>query len=232
MNTQNTEKIVMSREQVRKFDQWAINKIGIPGSILMENAGGGAARILMELYPEESNSILILCGCGNNGGDGFVVARHLLNEGYQVEVVVLGSVEKIKGDAKVMLESLRKISDKLCSIVPNSQSRLENLTDRISHSTVVVDAIFGTGFKGELRSGYGELFSIINDSGKEIFAIDIPSGLDCDLGIPLCECVKSRHTATFVAIKKGFQNPAAQAYTGEVSVVSIGVAVQLKPRKG
>ena len=212
------DKTVMSRQQVRSYDERAI-KLGVPSVVLMENAGRGCAEIIKKRYKIDGK-VAIICGAGNNGGDGFVISRHLRLCGIDNKCFVLAKREKIKGDANVNLRILENLAVDICMTEPESLAQNNDLFDKTS---LIVDAIFGTGLEGDVRERYLSLFSAINNSGIAVFAVDIPSGLDCDSGVPHKAAIKAEATATFVAMKKGFQNPQAKAYTGEVFVTHIGV---------
>jgi len=215
--------VVMSRDEVRAFDAWAINELGIPGAVLMENAGRSCAELIKEKLADAAKpKVCIFCGTGNNGGDGYVIARHLLNSGFEVVVVICGDRGKIKGDAKINLDILEGLGQQV------EQLNLDDdVTGQVGSFTggagMLVDAIFGTGLSGQLNSKYKALIESINSRGCPIVAVDIPSGLDCDTGEPLGAAVKADYTVTFVAVKKGFNSAKAKAYTGEVFVASIGV---------
>ncbi|MHC4637708.1 MAG: NAD(P)H-hydrate epimerase [Planctomycetota bacterium] len=215
---------VMTRREVRAFDEWAINELGIDGTVLMENAGRSCAELIVEkLLKAAESSVCILCGTGNNGGDGFVIARHLFNKGIQVEVVICGDREKIKGDAKKNLDIWEGLGQKVKLISLDNENAVSKLSQYCSRVDLLVDALFGTGLKGQLREGYVKLIDAINQSQKKILAVDIPSGLDCDSGEPLGAAVKADSTVTFVAVKKGFQNECSANFTGEIHIASIGV---------
>jgi len=217
--------LVMSRDEVRAFDSWAINELGIPGVVLMENAGRSCAEIVKkELAGVNNPKVCIFCGTGNNGGDGYVIARHLLNGGFKVVVVVCGDREKIKGDAKTNLDVLERMGQ------PIEQLNLKenDISGRVTHfaagADMLVDGLFGTGLSGQLSGEYKQLIESINGQGCAILAVDIPSGLDCDTGEPLGAAIKANYTVTFVAVKKGFTSAdVAATYTGEIFVASIGV---------
>ncbi len=228
MRDKHEQQIVLSREEVRAFDRWAIDTLGMPESVLMENAGAGAARIFLQRFSVGNTKVLILCGCGNNGGDGFVVARHLLNFGYNVEVLIFGNPDRLKGAARSNYETLNKILDETFFIDISSLDWREKVSRSISKSTIMVDALLGTGFKPPLREGFGELIELINQSQKKVLAIDIPSGMDANLGVVDSPVVKADCCVSFVAAKKGFFKPSAQLYTGEVFVASIGIDVRFK----
>jgi hydroxyethylthiazole kinase-like uncharacterized protein yjeF len=220
----NKKNVVMSREQVRAFDRWAINTLGIAGVVLMENAGRSCAELIKEKLREVSDpKVCIFCGTGNNGGDGYVIARHLLNSGYRVVVVLCGDREKVKGHAKINLDILERLDQ------PIEQFTLtENIAERIRalacDADMIVDALFGTGLRGQLDDEHKQLIDSLNALRRPILAVDIPSGLDCETGEPLGAAIRAAYTVTFVAVKKGLTSAAGAAqYTGEVFVASIGV---------
>jgi NAD(P)H-hydrate epimerase len=205
----------LTRDQVRDLDRRAIEEYGIPGLVLMENAGRGCAELLMRLNPDKKPTV-ILCGPGNNGGDGFVMARHMDNHGWPVWCVDHPSTVNSKGDAAVN----RRVIER--SPIP----MLPWLSEELPPSGWFVDALFGTGLNRPLSSDYQPYFDRLASSGYQTLAIDIPSGLDCDTGEPLGPTVRATHTATFVAPKRGFLTPNSREWTGEVHVIDIGA-----PRK-
>lgn len=217
--------IVMTRDEVRAFDKWAINTLGIAGVVLMENAGRSCAEMIKEKLAGITNpKVCIFCGTGNNGGDGYVIARSLLNSGFRVAVTICGERKKIKGDAKANLDILEKLGQ------PIEQLNLkdDNIPKRVKVFTagadILLDALLGTGLKGHLKGEYLELIESINARNLSVLAVDIPSGLDCDTGEPLGAAIKATYTVTFVAVKKGFTLSRNVAeYTGEIFVASIGV---------
>ena len=223
--------LVLSREQVRACDGVAIERFGIDGLVLMENAGGGAGRVILSLLPKPARArVVIVAGTGNNGGDGFVVARHLASENVGVEVVVCGRRERIKGDALVNLAIIEKMKLPLTYIDETSSEAVAAvLAERLAGAEVIVDAMLGTGTAGPAREPIRTAIKAINDNaaGKTIVALDIPSGLDCDTGRPVGIAVRAEHTVTFAAMKKGFQSLEAAPYTGRVTVVSIGIDTAL-----
>jgi NAD(P)H-hydrate epimerase len=237
--------LLMSRDQSRAFDAWAINELGVPGVVLMENAGRGCAELIEEkLSAIAKPKVCIFCGTGNNGGDGFVIARHLFNKGSDfanpptlklhrtgatpdklaVVTVVCGERGKIKGDAKINLDILARLG---APIEQLNMDRIDDIKGSVANyaqgADMIVDAIFGTGLTGTLRDEYKRLIEAINSTGRPILAVDIPSGLDCDTGEVLGAAIEADWTVTFVAVKKGFVLEKARVYTGEVFVASIGV---------
>lgn len=215
----------MSRDEVRTFDSWAINELGIAGVVLMENAGRSCAELIkQQLTSVEEPKVCIFCGMGNNGGDGFVIARHLLNEKVEVRVAICGDTAKIKGDARINLDLLGGLGQSVNQLDLKS----DDLDDQVARITqgcqLIVDAVFGTGLQGQVRDDYKKLIEAINAQAKPIIAVDIPSGLDCDTGMSLGAAIEAKSTVTFVAVKKGFaENLESVRYTGDVYIASIGV---------
>lgn len=214
----------LTRAQVREFDRRAIEEFGVPGIVLMENAGRGAAELLMRLNPERA-PVVVVCGKGNNGGDGFVIARHLDLHGWPVSVWPLAAAADLRGDAAVHYEIVRRAGlPWLESPCPVNEKSLGELR---LFGGWIVDAMFGTGLTGPLGDPFDRVVSAINESPASVLAVDIPSGLDCDSGEPLGPTVRADHTVTFVAAKSGFANPAARPLIGEVHVAQIGAPRRL-----
>jgi NAD(P)H-hydrate epimerase len=212
----------LTRDEVRELDRRAIHDFGVPGVVLMENAGRGCAELLMRLNPDRK-PVVILCGPGNNGGDGFVIARHLDNAGWRAHVVFAADRVPTRGDAAPNYTAAFRSG--LLVGLDNGLSpdgmALDLIVDR-RWKGWIVDALFGTGLSRPLAQPYDWMVEFLNTSGHPVLAVDIPSGLDCDSGEPLGPCVRATHTATFVAPKRGFLNPASKAWTGEVHVIDIG----------
>lgn len=219
------ECVVMTRDEVRAFDAWAINTLGVPGVVLMENAGRGCAELIQgKLSGVARPKVCIFCGTGNNGGDGYVIARHLLNRRFEVVVVICGERSKISGDAKVNLDILEGLGQAIEQLNLEQDDIGGRVRTFAAGADMIVDGLFGTGLKGQLSEEYKQLMEAINAQESPILAIDIPSGLDCDSGQPLGAAVKASYTVTFVAVKKGFiVGGAAGQYKGEVLVASIGI---------
>ncbi|MBU1261009.1 MAG: NAD(P)H-hydrate epimerase [Planctomycetes bacterium] len=216
--------IVLTRQQVRDFDSWAINTAGVLGAILMENAGRGCAQIVIdELKKRKASKVCVFCGTGNNGGDGFVIARHLVNCGFDVIIVVCGSSSKIKADTLVNYKIASNMKIAIKELQPCSGDIGKSTAAIAGDCDLIVDAIFGTGLVGPLAGGFDKLIDAINSLKKPIIAVDIPSGLDCDIGEPLETAVKATATVTFAAAKKGFENQRSIEYTGDVYIASIGI---------
>ena len=219
----------LSRAQVRELDRRAIDEFGVPGVVLMENAGRGAAELLIRLNPDRQR-VLILCGPGNNGGDGFVMARHLDARGWPVEVRLFADPARLSPDAATNFLPIdrggipmlvhRAVTGERIDVMPV-------LADVLNQPCWIVDALFGTGLARPMGVPYDQIVALVNASGRPVLAVDIPSGLDCDTGEPLGPTIRAAHTATFVAPKQGFANPKARPWLGEVHVVDIGAPKKL-----
>jgi NAD(P)H-hydrate epimerase len=231
---------IMSRDEVRQVDRWAIEQMGVPGVVLMENAGRSCAELIREkLIGVGKPRVCIFCGTGNNGGDGYVIARHLCACSVPVRawgetpygvttnevcVVVCGPREKIAGDARINLDILERLGQAIAWLNPSDRDAAQSVRDAAAGAHLIVDALFGTGLQGELRAEYRTIIEAINGLGIPILAVDIPSGLDCDTGESLGAVVRATWTMTFVAVKKGFAAyPQSRDYTGKVYVAPIGV---------
>ena len=188
-------------------------------TVLMENAGRGVADRLCELGVQ--GPVVICCGSGNNGGDGFVVARHLDLRGHVVRVLVFCKPEAIEGDAAANYRILRAAGISVEHLLDPA-----DLEARLAGASWIVDALLGTGAHGEPRPPLDTVIDGLNASAIPIMAVDLPSGLDCDTGRPASRTVHAAHTCTFVATKPGFLVPAAKRFIGKVHVVDIGA-----PRK-
>lgn len=218
MANQPTIPRVLTREQVRDVDRRAIGEYGIPGVVLMENAGRNAAGLLMSLGV--TGRVVICAGKGNNGGDGFVIARHLENAGVDVRVLMCVPPSELTGDAATNYRVLERAKTPIDAPPVDWDFELER-------AEWIVDALLGTGTQGKIREPYTTVIDAINRAGKKVFAIDLPSGMDCDTGQPLGCCVRANQTATFVARKPGFDAEGTSEWTGDVYVIDIGVPHRL-----
>lgn len=227
----NSDSPVFSRSQVRDFDRYAMEELKIPGVILMENAGRVLTETLLTTISGNSlaSRVLILAGPGNNGGDGFVMARHLQRLSFRVEVIAIGKKDSWKGDAAVNLTILEHLTDETLKVVyfdkDSLNDSLERLSQSLAQADVVVDAILGTGAHGEPRFPISKIIQSLNSAMKTVFAVDIPSGLDSDTGEAASQTVRANVTCTLAAFKKGFVCPAATEYTGKIILGDIGVAI-------
>jgi NAD(P)H-hydrate epimerase len=215
---------------MREFDRFAIQTCHVPGVVLMENAGRGAAEVLMRLNPER-RPVLVVCGAGNNGGDGFVIARHLDLHGYPIMAWLAAPAHKLSPDATANFHVVTRSGIRHFACEPPAADRLSN--DLLTFQDGwIADALFGTGLTGPLREPYDRVVAAINAGTAKVLAVDIPSGLDCDTGRPLGPTVRADHTVTFVAPKAGFAAPEAREWLGEVHVVGIGAPRKLLEEYG
>lgn len=210
----------LTRAQVREVDRRAIEDLHIPGIVLMENAACSASDAAREMLRGDCiGQVLILCGGGNNGGDGLAVARHLHNCGASVQIALTIDPSHYKGDALLNWRIAEAIKLPVVSATPD----LIQNTDAL----LIIDAIFGTGLTDAPRPPFDQIAASVNDCGRLVLAIDIPSGLDCDTGIPPGPCIRATRTITFVAEKVGFAHSEARTYTGDILVGDIGVPPEL-----
>ncbi|MBM3998149.1 MAG: NAD(P)H-hydrate epimerase [Planctomycetes bacterium] len=209
----------LSRDQLRTIDRLAVERLGIPSLVLMENAGRGCADLLERLGID--GPIVICCGKGNNGGDGFVIGRHLDLRGYDVRLLHWEDPREFSTDCRVNYEiAVRKgLAVERVSGDPAPSIGAER-------GAWCVDALLGTGSRGEPRPPVDRAIAWMNAGPWRRFAVDIPSGLDCDTGEPARHTVRAAHTAAMVAMKRGFAQPAAGPFLGSVTVVDIGVSAR------
>jgi NAD(P)H-hydrate epimerase len=214
----------MTRKQVRDVDAWAIDTVGVPGVVLMENAGRSCAEMALELLKGvETPRVIIFCGTGNNGGDGYVIARHLLGSPCDVRVCLCGSPDRVRGDAKTNLDILTKMGHSVTVVSMDKPQVSETVRELAAGCDMVVDAVFGTGLSEDMRPEYVALIEAMNRLAARKLAVDIPSGLNCDTGRPMPAAFMADMTVTFVAAKAGFAEECSRRYTGEVYVASIGI---------
>ncbi len=217
-------RITITRDQARRVDQRAIDEYGITGLVLMENAGRGVADCLCQLIDDDSRRVVICCGKGNNAGDGFVIARHLDLRGYDARVLLWAEPAELTGDAAANFQILEK-TDVPIEVFGNRHDP-QRLEAQLSGATWIVDALLGTGARGEPRPPLDAVIDQLNGSGVPILAVDLPSGLDCDTGDAADHTIRATVTCTFLAVKVGFTAPDADQYTGRTDVLDIGA-----PRK-
>lgn len=213
------DNIILTRKEAREIDRCAIEDFGIPGVILMENAALGVVNYLLK--QPLSRQIIICCGKGNNAGDGFAVARHLDILHYLPHIYLFSDPCELKDDAKINYDII--VKSKIPITIVDAANKIDALNTINNFSGWIIDALFGTGLNGNVQSPYYEAIQYINNSNAIILSIDIPSGLDCDTGEVLGVSVIAKHTVTFVAYKKGFLNPQAKKYLGNISIVDIGI---------
>lgn len=213
---------LVTADEMKKMDRLTIESFGLPGRILMENAGLGATRFFLRQFKDIKNKrIGVVAGRGNNGGDGFVMARYLAQKGIRVTVYLLSESQKVKGDAAANLSLLAPLKVPVIEM-PDVESFSAYKT-AMRHEAVWIDAILGTGLKSEVKGFFGEVIDFLNHLNRPIFSVDIPSGLNSDTGLPCGTCIRADATATFAFAKTGhFLLPGAD-YTGILEIVDIGV---------
>lgn len=214
---------VLSVKEMRELDKRTIEELGISGLILMENAGRMTAKKIMEHFgcSIQNGEVIIVAGRGNNGGDGFVVARHLHNMGKRVKILLIPQRKEISGDAEVNL----KILEKLGFPIIYADGRIEVIEKNLLENKdikILVDAIFGTGLDSEVKGIYREVIELINSLNVIRVSVDIPSGLSGDKGTPLGVCVNAHLTVTFGLPKMGLLTYPGREFVGNLEVVDIG----------
>ncbi|MBI5864489.1 MAG: NAD(P)H-hydrate epimerase [Planctomycetes bacterium] len=209
-------------EHIRNVDRLAVESLHVPGIILMENAARSAAEMIFAgLSNPATDRVLVLCGPGNNGGDGYALARHLLNGGVRVTVACAAKPGDSAPDAKANYEIYARLRAPLIDAANLEPS--PELMREFGAATVIVDCLLGTGARGSPRGVFATLIRLANAQPARRIAIDIPSGLNGDTGQPHDPCFRADATITFVAEKQGFRSPAARPMLGSVEVVGIGV---------
>jgi NAD(P)H-hydrate epimerase len=227
---------VLTRASARRLDRLASQRYAIPSILLMENAAVGLREIVLEMLRESPGVVLVVCGPGNNGGDGLALARHLDNAGVRTIVAMTADPDSMRGDAATNLDIVCRMDIDVVELEPEDPGgALRRTADRAGHVGVVVDAIFGTGLTRPIEGGVAEVVGAIEGlrgAGAHVLSVDTPSGLDADTGEALGATVRADVTATFVAPKAGFSVLAAQALLGDVRVVGIGAPRRLLEELG
>jgi NAD(P)H-hydrate epimerase len=214
---------VATSEEIKRIDRRAIEKYGIPGTVLMENAGRSVVLSMIDRYGNlKGKRVSIVAGKGNNGGDGFVIARYLHNFNVKVDVFLTSRSSEIKGDARINLNILKRSGIPLCE-----KFSLKELDIYLKHSDIIVDAIFGTGLSSEVKKPFSDVINLINCSGKPVVSVDIPSGISSDAGEVLGIAVKADLTVTFVIPKRGILLFPGAEYAGVVKVADIGIPAKV-----
>lgn len=213
---------ILTASQMREIDRIAIEEIGIPGPILMENAGLQVAAVLRnELGVTAGVRVLVVAGKGNNGGDGLVVARHLHNQGVDCRVLLIGDMQEMKGDAALNLKIALKTGVPVVEI--KDEAGWKKVRKLVSGVPIIVDALFGTGLTKPLEGLYERIVLDINESGALVVSIDIPSGLSSDTFELIGPCVRADLTVTLGAPKVAHFFPPAEEYVGELVVADISL---------
>lgn len=208
--------ITISCKEMKAMDSYTINNIGIPSIVLMENA---ALKVIKNINLDKTNFYTIICGVGNNGGDGLAVARHLILNGKSVDLFIIGNLKKGTQDFNINLNILKNIDTNFTHIGDNND--LDILKESINKNDLTIDSIFGIGLTRNISGLFYDVVNITNKFSKNILSIDVPSGLDGDTGKPLGISIKANKTITFHHIKKGLTKNTK--YTGNIIVEDIGI---------
>lgn len=208
-------------DEVRQVDRDAIEQLGIPGLLLMENAARGACQVIHRLGP--FRRIVIVAGPGNNGGDGLAIARLLAADHLSSEVLLVRAGKSLSSDAQSNLRFLNATEIPVVDAGPDDVA--QTLRD-LSSEDLVIDALLGTGIRGVVASPFDNVIRTINNCSAQVLAIDLPSGMNGDTGQPCGICVQADSTVTFVAEKTGFRTEEARQFTGPVTVCHIGLPQQ------
>lgn len=202
----------------KQIDEYCINTIGIPGIVLMENA---ATKILKHLDLHKNKEFLIIAGKGNNGGDAFALGRHLLIHGKKVELFLIGGEDGMSKNCSINYNILKGLDININLI--DNMNDIEDLRNSIKKSDVVIDGIFGTGLTRKVEGIYDSAVSVINENSNYTVSIDVPSGLNCNTGQVLGNCIVAKKTISLMTHKRGFLNYTAESYVGEIIVENIGI---------
>jgi len=211
----------LDRQRSRQLDARAADEYGMSGLVLMENAGRGAADVLVAAGID--GPVVVCCGRGNNAGDGFVLARHLDLRGHVVRVLLCSDPAELAGDAEANYRILAKADVPIRLMLSEPAAGLDAFLEGAAWS---VAALLGTGARGEPRPPLDAVIDRINDTGARVMALDVPSGLDCDTGRPSAHTIRAACTCTFATAKPGLLAPEAAPYVGRLHVCDIGA-----PRK-
>lgn len=216
--------VVATAQEMAAMDRRTIEEIGIPGLVLMENAGRKVAEVCKELLQQcEGKKVVIICGKGNNGGDGYVVARHLQNSGAQTEVYLIGEHKEVRGDAVTNLNILKNLNIDVLPITDWSPA---------SDIDLIIDAILGTGVRGPLKEEIVQIVNRMNEVGAPVVSIDLPTGVETDTGAVYGACVQARCTVTMAHLKRGLLFSPGREHAGEVIVADIGIPKRVTRESG
>lgn len=214
------EVLWLSRDEVRQIDAAAIEELGLPGVVLMENAARGVSDLIRG-EGLTNGRVILLCGPGNNGGDGFALARQLTAHDLPADVWLTTNGRQLTVDTefnrRVWLASGHSVKN------GDDIHALQAMLTELQSGDLVVDCLLGTGIRGAVREPYSEIIAAANASAASILAVDVPSGMDCESGASAGECIRAERTVTFVGMKTGFRNPAAQSFLGKTTVAHIGL---------
>jgi len=225
---------LVTASEMQQMDRQTIESFGIPGRVLMENAGLGATRVLFDQFDDVINkNVGVIAGRGNNGGDGFVIARYLAQKGSDVTVYLLAESAMVKGDAAANLKLMAPLKVPVVEI-PDEQSFLAHKTGML-HQEIWIDAILGTGLKSDVKGYFKKIIEFINALSRPVFLVDLPSGLNSDTGQVCGACIRAQATATFAFAKTGHILFPGAEYTGHLEIIDIGIpdhiAKNIRPKQ-
>lgn len=212
----------LTATQAKALDKKALEKFGISTLILMENAGSAISVEALKILQKHKGKVAIFCGKGNNGGDGFCAARHLMVAGIKTDIYLVGRIRDVKNEARTNLDILLQLKQKIIQVSPRNFILVRS---RISKYGLIIDALLGVGLKGTIGHVYQKLIGMINISKAYVLSVDIPSGLDATSGKVRGGCIKADRTLTFVAKKRGMVSVTGKNYCGEILVRSIGIVL-------
>lgn len=215
----------LSIQEIRELDRLAAEEYGMPGLLLMEHAGTGIYEYLRDVC--RAKTTLIVCGKGNNGGDGMVIARHLYNAGEKVALVFASDPQSISGDAAVQLEMIFRLKIPFCIFSEASAAEIETYFQR---AEVLIDAMLGSGLSAAVRGPYSGLIEMFNRAQGFKASVDLPSGIHGDTGEVMGAAVRTDLTCTLGAWKKCFLRPGIEEWTGSVRLIDIGLPRPLRER--
>ena len=212
-------KKIATAEEMRRLDQAAVETAGIPGLILMENAAVGLLRTVREILGDQlaQRRLIIVCGKGNNGGDGYALARQLFNRGAEVTVIAAGSVAELKGDAGVNAGIFKAIGGRVVEVKQSGS------IPHLPPGDLIVDGLLGTGLVGAARGLTARLIEWINNRPEPVLAIDIPSGVESDTGAAQGAAVQADWTVTMGLLKRGLVLPPGRELSGKVIIANISL---------
>lgn len=222
---------LVTAAEMKELERIAIEDYGLPSLVLMENAGRHVAEVVRQVLGDvRDKTVTIFIGKGNNGGDGLVAARHLVNMGAEVKLLALADMEDFSENAAVNLGIWHKMGQKVYSLLHGDGINIARLI--LMNTDLIVDAVYGTGFKGKVGEKAGRIFEALNGSGKPIVAVDIPSGLEADSGKVSDSCIQAGHTVTFGLPKLGLLLEPGADYVGNLHVVDISIPAGLVEKYG
>ena len=210
---------IANQQQMNQLDHYTMHELGLPGVVLMENAGYAVVQEIIQDAKGTTPTVLVLAGGGNNGGDGFVIARRLVDVGFPVHVMLTVNEDQLKGYAKIHFVAYMKRN------LPVAQYDVGTLTDWLTGSEIIVDCLLGTGVNGAVRSPMKEIIEAVNEAQKTVYAVDLPSGVNANTGQVANVAIKAFKTITFVMPKLGFFMQQGPQYVGEWKVVDISVPI-------